>query len=1402
MCQKKIPAKHFITARGHFSLKAGFYKALIFFLTLPPALYPQYQNIKFEHITVEQGLSSNRVTSILQDSQGFMWFGTENGLHKYDGYTFTIYKPDPVDPGSISHVFIYSIFKDAREDLWIGTYGGGLNKFERDKEKFIRYQNDPDDPHSLSNNFVAAICQSPADSGKALWIGTRWGGLNKLDLETARFHHYLTDRGKIPEVNTNSILSICCDNNGTLWIATEASGLISLDPQTEQYAHHRADPVDKSGLCDNKIRRVFTDKSNNIWIGTDAGLNRFDMHTNEFSRFVNSAGNGNSLSHNQVLAIHEDRQGHLWVGTFNGLNLYSKKTGEFIRFNSEQNKPNSLSHDYITKIYEDRSGLLWIATHGGINRINPAAKKFNHVQIELEDSDKASINSVRCMQEDSEDSKILWLGTTGSGLIRYNRNSREFEQVIGHNETVFVRSLYQAPLIPGKIWLATWGSGLIRIDKDLKQSSRKVFWLDNSELKDANHISSIYPLSKDNVLLGTGLGLYQFDLVTGEHFGLMPGADDPYSLSHPNVTAICRDRSGQLWVGTYGGGLNKLVLPPGGIDLKKTAAKFVHYKHNPDNPRSLSSSTITLIHEAQNGIIWVGTLDGGLNKLVSTTHGDSDKVVEGFIRYTERDGLPSNAILGVLEDNSGNLWISTKNGLSMFDPVDGSFHNFRKSDGLQSNEFNRFAYFRNDRGELYFGGINGFNHFKPAVINKNPVVPNVVITDFRIFNQSVRKHPEWTLNEPVSETDAITLTHDQSVFTFEFAALEYTNSAKNTYAYKMEGIDPRWVYTDASRRFATYTHLDPGEYLFSVRASNNDGVWNQEGTSVRIIIAPPWWRTTTAYLIYFLAGIGLIFSLRRYELNRQKLKYDLELEHIEAEKFKEVDRMKSRFFANISHEFRTPLTLITGPVERLLSQVEGGKIKEDLSRIKDNAHRMNNLVDMYLDLSRLESGNLTLQKVELDILPSVKNVIASFRSLAESARLKLVFETSVGSAVCNVDREKFELILINLLSNAIKFTPPEGTVKICINAAPGDKLLDISFTDTGIGIPDNELDTIFDMYYQVENEINKRISGTGIGLAMVKELIKLHAGEISAESIVGKGSTFTLTIPMIRVRKVISKEMITSAGRMDKTSALSERYNPAIKRRDQRLILIVEDDHQMLEYINSHVAEYYLTRLASSGQDGFEAALVWDPALIISDVMMPEMDGYELCKKLKEDFRTSHIPLILLTARTGDPDMLRGLEQGADNYLKKPFKANELLIRINNLIENRRRLHRKFRTERKMDLGELQITSADESFLQKCYQIAEKQLSNPAYSVDQFSGDLAISRVQLHRKLKALTGLSAGHFIKIIRLKKAAALLETGTGNISEIAYDCGFSNPAYFAKSFRAAYNLSPTQYLQKAKM
>lgn len=1387
---------------GIWSSMIRFYLVFIFFLMLPLSLYPQYRDIKFDHITVEEGLSSNRVTCILQDRRGFMWFGTENGLHKYDGYKFKIYKPDPSDPGSLSHSFISSIFEDSNENIWIGTYGGGLNKFDRDNEEFINYQNDPKNPNSLSNNFVSAICQSSADSGNALWIGTLWGGLNKLDLQTGKFYQYFTEHRKISEINANGISSICSDQKGILWIGTDISGLINLDPQTENFTNYIADSADKGGLCDNRIRSLFVDKLNNIWIGTVKGLNKFDRKKNEFTRYIKNTGNDRSLSHNNVRAIYEDKQEDLWIGTPYGLNLYNKKTGEFTRFNSNENDLSCISHDYITNIYEDRSGIIWIATHGGINKINPTTKKFNHVQVEIKNSVKASVNSIRCIQEDIVDRRLIWIGTAGAGLIRYNRESKKFEQIYGENETVFVRSLYQSPLFSGSIWIATWGSGLIKIDKSTKRSPRKVFWFKNPNFKVTNHISTIYRLSEDKVLLGTGLGFYQFNLATNEYFGFLPEAGNPNSLNHPNVSAICWDRSGALWIGVYGNGLNKLKLPLGVADLKKTNGKFVHYKNNPDDDRSISSNTITVIYQAQNGIIWIGTLDGGLNKLVSGTDEGSNTVREEFIHYREKDGLASDDIVGILEDDNGNLWISTKNGLSRFNPENETFTNYDKGDGLQSNEFNRFAYFKNNRGELYFGGINGFNHFWPASIKENPTLPAVAITDFQIFNKSVKPNPDSHINKSISESNEINLNYDQTVFTFEFAALEYTNPIKNKYAYKMEGIDPDWVYTDASRRFATYTHLDPGDYIFRVRASNNDGIWNEIGTSVRIIITPPWWRTTIAYILYILAGFGLIYSIQRYELNRQRLKYNLKIEQMEAEKLKEVDRMKSRFFANISHEFRTPLTLISGPVERLLNQVQEFKLTEDLKRIKNNAKRMNDLVEMYLDLSRLESGNLSLQKDEIDIIPVVKSVFVSFKSMAESARIELEFETSLASAICNVDKEKFELIMINLLSNAIKFTPQGGKINIYVGKISDTKQLVIRVRDTGIGIPNDQRGKIFNRYYQVGNEINRRVSGTGIGLAIVKELVKMHNGNIIVESELGKGTIFTVTISATHLKKLTIKEIIQPASKPEKVQKDLQIKNPKRKSLNRELILIVEDDHQMSNYIKSHIEENFNTVLAGSGKEGFEVALRNNPDLIVSDVMMPEMDGFELCKKLKGDFRTSHIPVILLTAKTGEPDMLKGLQDGADNYLKKPFKSIELLTRIKNLVENRKRLHRKFQTERQMELKELNITSSDEKFMEKCRQIMERHISDPEYSVERFAGELNISRVQLHRKLKALTGLSATQFVNICRLKKAATLLESGFGNISEIAYECGFSNPSYFAKSFKKKFNISPKQHLQKSNM
>jgi signal transduction histidine kinase/ligand-binding sensor domain-containing protein/AraC-like DNA-binding protein/AmiR/NasT family two-component response regulator len=1393
---------------------------------------------------VEQGLASNRVTCILQDNRGFMWIGTENGLHKYDGYKFTVYKPEPGNPRSISHTFIFSLFEDDNEDIWIGTYGGGLDKFDRDTESFSHHQHDPGNPYSLSNNFVSAICQIPADSGDALWIGTRWGGLNKLELKTGKFYRYFTENGIISSIKLNNIFTITCDQNGSVWIGTDASGLIALDPQTKNFAQYKADITDEEDLCDNKIKSIFADKSGNIWIGTVKGLNKFDTHQNKFTRYIHNPGDKNSLSHNHVLTIYEDRQDNLWVGTFHGLNLYDKSKGTFKRFNSDWNRQSAISHDYITKIYEDRSGILWITTHGGINKVDPKAKEFNHIRIALENSAKASINSIRCMQEDIKDNNFLWIGTSGAGLIRYSREDNQYRHMYGKDETVFVRSLYQSPLFPEDIWIATWGSGLIKVDKNLKELPRKVFWFDNANFKDANHISAIYGLSDDKILLGTGFGFYQFNLMTKEHFGFIPKSNDPNSLSQPNVTSICRDKAGAFWLGTYGGGLNKYILPSVETDLSKRAGKFVHYKHKADDPGSLSSNTITVIYQAQDGRIWIGTLDGGLNQYIVHQDKNSNTIKEEFIHYSEKDGLPSDAILGILEDNNGNLWISTKKGLSKFNPSDQSFRNYDMSDGLQSNEFNRFAYYKNNRGELYFGGINGFNHFQPEMINDNSILPEVVLTDFQIFNKSIKPGPDSQFNKSVSESDEIILNHDQTVFTLEFAALEYTRPVKNKFAYKMEGIDPDWVYTDASRRFATYTHLDPGEYTFNVRASNNDGVWNHQGKSVRIIITPPWWQTKIAYLSYIIFGLSLIYSLRRYELNRQKFKHDFELEHMEAEKLKEVDRIKSRFFANISHEFRTPLTLILGPLSKLAENESDENKKQCLSIMKRNSDRLLQLINQLLDFSRLESGEMNLLVRESDIVSFVKGILMSFRSLADQKNIAATFISSKQKINMYFDYDKVEKIFVNLLSNAFKFTPENG--RIVVGIKNGEKEIIIKVKDSGIGIPHNKIPYIFDRFYQADDSLTRNQEGTGIGLALTKELVELHRGKIEVKSELNQGTEFAVTF--LKGKAHLNPDEIFnieySEGTNEIESSVKERdlfeydvpqklnilksvteyQHPGSKIPDHLLpvdgtgsplrsdeqrrssiqnptILIVEDNPDMNLYISEALKDEYRVQSAFDGQEGLELARRGLPDLIITDLMMPKTDGYRLCHKIKIDEKTSHIPVILLTAKAEQQDKLTGLQLGADDYLIKPFDTRELQVRVRNLIEQRQKLREKFMKKLIVEPGEIAVSSMDETFLKKAFNIVKDNLANGDFDTHSFARKIGISRSHLNVKLKSLTGLATREFIREMRLKHAARLISANHATISEIAYQVGFNSLSHFSKIFKNTFGVLPSDYYTQVK-
>ena len=867
-----------------------------------------------------------------------------------------------------------------------------------------------------------------------------------------------------------------------------------------------------------------------------------------------------------------------------------------------------------------------------------------------------------------------------------------------------------------------------------------------------------------------------------------------------NINFMFGDRLGSIWISTL---MGKVFC----YDPKKDSLSA--FMSDSKNTSSISGRYVTQIYEDKKGRIWFTTTNG-LNRY--------DRSTNQFTRFTEKDGLAGNNARGILEDDSGNLWINTNKGISKLDPITNRFKNYDISYGLEpTTDLYIGCGYKAKNGEIYFPGAHGFTRFHPDSIKDNPFIPPIVITSFKKFDK------------PYPFSEEIDLPYDENFISFEFAALSYISPERNQYAYKMEGLDKDWVYS-GTRRYASYPNLDPGEYVFRVKGSNNDGVWNEAGTSISIIITPPWWKTTWAYILYLILIISIIYFTWKMQVKRIRMSHEYEMSKFEAEKLHEVDEIKSRFFTNISHEFRTPLTLILGPVKQIIdslrdekTHLDSRKVKDELKIVHRNANRLLGLVNQLLDISKLESGNMKLQAAPQNIIPLLKALVLSFTSYAERKRITLKFNSIEDEIIAYIDNDKIEKIIINLLSNAFKFTPEGGRIEVTVHSKlssfhplvkgelKGDSV-EISICDTGVGIPKEKISKIFDRFYQVDGNLTGEQEGTGIGLSLTKELVELHRGRIEVESEEGKGTTIKIIIPLgkehLKPEEIIKVEQ---EEKYEKEIFIPEAAEESSGEKEQLidiehfekeslpLLLIVEDNYDVRYYIKSNLNKGYMILEAVDGEDGWNKSIEQIPDLIISDVMMPKMDGFKLCDKLKTDERTSHIPVILLTAKAALQDKIEGFETGADDYIMKPFEPDELRARIKNLIEQRKRIHEHFKMHGLFELEEKNITPVDQKFLQKAFDTITHNISETSFTVESFAENLAVSRYVLYKKIISLTGESPVELIRRIRLKKAAELIQKKFGNLSEIALEVGFNNPAYFSDCFKKQFGVSPSQYQQK---
>jgi signal transduction histidine kinase/ligand-binding sensor domain-containing protein/DNA-binding response OmpR family regulator len=1356
------------------------YACLLLFIAVTSAGYTQQAS---SFVSISDELVNNEVTSIIQDKNGFIWLGTRGGLQRFDGYEMKLLKSDFGKGSNLLSQSIEVLQSGKQNNIWIGTKSGGLSSYDLKTGKIVNYPNNKPNATGFNADYILSLLDT--DSEKLL-IGT-WKGFQYLNKQTGEFK-ILSSVWKTFDIQP--------DGNAGYWLATN-SGLKHINQNLVNDVSYNF------GIKDINITSIVKDNVNNcLWLGTwNEGLLQFNLSTKEFKNYRHQKNNATSLSSNNTYRILLDSKGALWVGTWGGgLNRFDGRTESFEKI--PLNIPGIYTNDnqIILTIQEDPSGLLWIGTDGsGVFKFDLKQKKFSN--IGYENKINSLLGSTHVLSVYVDPFNKLWLGTKG-GVIQYSTNWKSFTEVnVDNNETNITPALpYESRsfLQEGDyLWVST-NKGLIRIlNKGPNVGSYDVFV---PRPKDSTSISGrktteIVKDSSGRIWIGTqesGLSYISgFDKSNKPLFkNYLPAYGVKGALQNERVSCLLVDSKKRLWIGTYKG----LHLYQPSTDQFQVFIQTDEYKN------SISNNTILCLAEDKFGNIWAGT-QYGLNKISSY---DGSKL--NVTSYTTKEGLPSDYIHAVIPDKTGNIWASTNKGIIRFNQSNNSFAVFDKRDGVQSIVFSENASYKDASGRFFFGGLEGLTYFFPDSIKINQFYPPIYFTNLTVNNIPYEfgtgKTDSSILNKPFYKTETITLNHKENIFSVEFAALDYHAPDKNEYMYKLEGFNEDWVYA-GNNRLVSFTNLKPGTYQLKVKATNSDKTWNPTPHELTIKILPPPWKTWWAYSIYIAVFIFLLWLTRYLGLRQVALKNQLTLSKLARQQENKLADFKERLFTNISHEFRTPLTLILGPLDDMMQRKKFEvPVEKSLRLIQKQSKRMLRMVNQLLDFQKAEAGSLKLSLQPGEIVSFCHDIYILFNDEASRRNIDYTFHSQEKYLSFTFDHNKLEIILFNILSNAFKFTPNGGRITFNVKKN-ADQSCEISIRDTGSGIPANEIDRIFDRFYRGRAEDATTISGTGIGLSFVKELTQLHGGTIVAESDGTHGSLFTVILPPLTVAESllnISAEPLNHTGQINETNLnfviMPEENDQISQEQDLPIILVVEDESDMLQYIYEILAPSFKVVTATNGREGIEKAFETIPDLIVSDVMMPEVDGIELCKKLKSDKDTSHIPIILLTALSDMAHHVQGIREGADVYLPKPFNSQLLLVHIHNLINSRNTLKEFYAKRIFLGTGNFEIKTFEEEFLVKLMKLVEDNISNSNFNNDDLASLMFMSRSTFYRKLKAVTGMSGNEFIRTARLNYAAKLLESGNYSVTEAAYDAGFNDIKYFRKRFQEQFAVSPSEY------
>ncbi len=1175
----------------------------------------------FNRLTIEDGLSQSSIHSIYQDSFGYIWFGTYDGLNVYDGYDFYVFSHNSSNPESLSNNNIYPIFEDSQGILWIGTGGGGLNKFNRENNSFTSFRFDSTIKNSISNDTVYSIYE---DSYGILWIGTRDGGLNIFNRNDNTFTNYRNVSDISAFLFNKVIYVIFEDSKRKLWIGTD-DGLYKYNRESGSFIEYKHNPDDKKSISDNVILSIFEDSDKNLWIGTGyGGLNKYITGNNSFIHFKYDPENEKTISHDQIRSINEDNGNNLWIATNNGLNLLDKDSNSFIRYKNNPVNHKSLNNNLVRSLYKDRSGILWVGTLDGITSINPEYKKIHTYINRTDDKNSISHNYIRSVYENSR--KEIWIGTRGGGLNRYNPMEKSFihfehdpkkpDSISSNNITGICED------DNGNLWVGTSYDGLNKYVPE-EGVFKRYNMSENGISISSNEISVLLKDSRGYIWIGTEYGLNRLDPGTDSFSYFNYNLLEPVSISDNSITALFEDSKKNIWIGTNKG-LNKFDV------IKNT---ITTYYHDPEDIGSLNDNKISSIAEDLSGNLWIGTISSGLNKLNIDTL--------KFAHYTLNEGLVNEYIYGILVDNSGNIWFSTNQGISKLDPLTNEIKNYDVNDGLQSNEFNSNVCFKTGNGEFFFGGVHGLNSFYPENIIDNPVIPPLVVTSFNFGGKSI----DFNVKD-ISEHD---LNWKHNFFELEFSALNYISSKKNQYSYKLEGFEEQWNNSN-KRRFVSYTNLPGGNYTLRIRGSNNDNQWNSEGLSINVRVSSPPWKRWWAYCIYLIIVVIVI----RFILEHQK------------------HSIFRQFTINIAHEIKTPLTLVTNYMDRY---IKNHPFDQDLGIIQKNLEKLKKNMINFFNAEAFKMGKIVYHHDHiLSLSISVNEKILIFKDLFSAKNITLEHEIADEELYIQIDPLALDEILNNLLENSIKYNKPSGMVFIQLYKEKDSIVLTVK--DSGIGISKKNQRYIFNSYYQVSHG-KSNIQGVGLGLFITKQIVNQIDGKISIESEENKGSSFKIIFPRYKIdsefQEIKYKENKANDNLPEKKEPyplLEVQLRQEIYDESKNTLFIVEDNMELLAYLQGELLPDYNIFY---GLNGKEALLkIVDspkPDIIISDIMMDTMDGYEFYDKLIKYDKFHSVPFIFLTAKTGIDNQLIGLKKGAVDFIEKPFSIELLKEKISSLID-------------------------------------------------------------------------------------------------------------------------------------